>query len=220
MLTKYAIIVAGGSGTRMGTDIPKQFLLLNGKPVLMHTLSKFNGLSDEIILVLPEAQIAYWKELCAQYQFSLSHKIVAGGNERFYSVLNGLSSITSEEGLVAIHDGVRPCVSVDLIQRTYEEATQYGSAIAAVKSKDSLRKVTPTGTEAVDRSHYFLVQTPQTFSLQKLKEAYHRSYQSFFTDDASVFEANGSAIQLVEGDYKNIKITTPEDLPLAELYLQ
>jgi 2-C-methyl-D-erythritol 4-phosphate cytidylyltransferase len=203
----------------MGTDIPKQFLLLNGKPVLMHTLDKFIGVCDELILVLPEAQVAYWKELCAQHQFTTIHKIVNGGSERFYSVLNGLSSINSDEGLVAIHDGVRPCVSVQLIQRTFEEAALHGAAIAAVKSKDSLRKVTSTGTEAVDRSHFYLVQTPQTFSLAKLKEAYRQPYQSFYTDDASVFEANGAAITLVEGDYKNIKITTPEDLPLAELYV-
>src|SRR5574343_502523 len=153
----------------MGTDIPKQFLLLNGKPVLMHTLDKFKGVCDELILVLPEAQVAYWKELCAEHQFTTIHNIVNGGSERFYSVLNGLSSINSDEGLVAIHDGVRPCVSVQLIQRTFEEAALLGAAIAAVKSKDSLRKVTSTGTEAVDRSHYYLVQTPQTFSLAKLK---------------------------------------------------
>lgn len=222
MPTKYAIIVAGGSGTRMGANVPKQFLLLNGKPVLMHTLQKMSTVCDELILVLPEAQKSYWDELCVTHQFGLKHTVIAGGNERFFSVLNGLNAITNftNTDLVTIHDGVRPCVTPLLIAASFDLAAQHGSAIAAVKPKDSLRKVSGNTTEAVDRSHYYLVQTPQTFVLAKLKQAYQQGYQSFFTDDASVFEAAGNTIHLLEGDYKNIKITTPEDLPLAELFLQ
>lgn len=219
MPTKYAIIVAGGSGTRMGADVPKQFLLLHGKPVLMHTLQKFSKVCDELILVLPETQQSYWAQLCATHQFGLKHTVVTGGAERFYSVLNGLQTL-STDGLVAIHDGVRPCVTPELIEAGFVMAEAKGCAITAVKSKDSLRKVTETGTEAVDRSQFYLVQTPQTFRVEELKRAYLQPYQSVFTDDASVFEAAGNTIHLLEGDYKNIKITTPEDLPLAELYLQ
>lgn len=220
MPLKYAIIVAGGTGTRMGTNVPKQFLLLKGKPVLMHILQKFSEVCDELILVLPENQKTYWADLCSVHQFGVKHTVVSGGDERFFSVLNGLNAIHNTDGLVAIHDGVRPCVTKHLIERSFELAAQHGSAITAVKSKDSLRKVSGNTTEAVDRSQYYLVQTPQTFSVNQLKHAYQLGYQSVFTDDASVFEAAGNNVHLLEGDYKNIKITTPEDLPLAELYLQ
>lgn len=217
-MDKYAVVVAGGSGLRMGAAIPKQFLLLKGKPVLMHTLLKFSD-CKQIVLVLPEAQVAYWNELCNQYQFTLPHAIVHGGNERFFSVLNGLNALP-DEGLVAIHDGVRPCITEQIIFNSFNEAEKYGNAIVGVPSKDSVRMVDDGKSIAVDRSKYYLIQTPQTFNLALLKKAYEQTvYQPTFTDDASVFESAGHHIHLVKGEYTNIKITTPEDLPLAELFL-
>lgn len=217
-MKRYALVVAGGTGTRMGTPVAKQFLHLAGRPVLMHTLIRF-ATCDEVILVLPATQIEYWEELCRAHHFEQPHTIIAGGSERFYSVLNGLAALP-DTGLVAIHDGVRPCVTPEVINVAYETAAKFGNAIAAVKSKDSIRKVEADGySVAVNRSEYFLVQTPQTFSLELLKKAYCQPYKSTFTDDASVVESAGHQIYLIEGDYKNIKITTPEDLPLAELFL-
>lgn len=217
-MNQYALVVAGGSGLRMGTEIPKQFLLLKGEPVLMHTLRKFKS-CRHIVLVLPAAQIGYWNELCAKYNFTLPHTIVEGGNERFYSVLNGLNALPAD-GLVAIHDGVRPCVSKDVINEAFATAENLGNAIVAVPSKDSIRMVDDGKSVAVDRSKYYLIQTPQVFNLSLLKEAYSSTaYQTTFTDDASVFEHAGYQINLVKGEYANIKITTPEDLPLAELFL-
>lgn len=217
-MNQYALVVAGGSGLRMGTDIPKQFLLLKGEPVLMHTLRKFKS-CRHIVLVLPAAQIVYWNELCAKYNFTLPHTVVEGGNERFYSVLNGLNALPAD-GLVAIHDGVRPCVSIDVINEAFATAEKLGNAIVAVPSKDSIRMVDGGKSVAVDRSKYYLIQTPQVFNLSLLKEAYSSAvYQTTFTDDASVFEHAGYQINLVKGEYANIKITTPEDLPLAELFL-
>lgn len=219
MVTKYALIVAGGSGSRMGADVPKQFMLLGGVPVLMHTLKKFEATCDQLILVLPQTQIAYWQNLCIIHSFQVPHQVVAGGNERFFSVLNGLNAITGSDGLVSVHDGVRPCVTPDLIRAGFEQADRFGSAVAAVKPKDSLRLSTSNGSMAVDRSAYYLVQTPQTFAVSVLKRAYTQPYQATFTDDASVVESAGYSIHLVQGDYKNLKITTPEDLPLAELFV-
>lgn len=217
-MNQYALVVAGGSGLRMGTEIPKQFLLLKGEPVLMHTLRKFK-LCKQIVLVLPAAQIGYWNELCTKYNFTLPHTIVQGGSERFYSVLNGLNALPND-GLVAIHDGVRPCVSVDVINEAFVTAEKLGNAIVAVPSKDSIRMVNDGKSVAVDRSKYYLIQTPQVFNLPLLKEAYSSTvYQTTFTDDASVFEHANHQINLVKGEYTNIKITTPEDLPLAELFL-
>jgi 2-C-methyl-D-erythritol 4-phosphate cytidylyltransferase len=214
----FALVVAGGSGLRMGTEIPKQFLLLKGEPVLMHTLRKFKS-CKQIILVLPDAQIGYWNELCVKYNFVIPHTVVKGGNERFYSVLNGLN-VLPDNGLVAIHDGVRPCVSVDVIQDAFETAEKLGNAIVAVPSKDSIRMVDDGKSFALDRSKYYLIQTPQVFNLSLLKEAYlTTAYQTAFTDDASVFEYAKHQINIVKGEYTNIKITTPEDLPLAELFL-
>lgn len=217
-MDKFAVVVAGGNGLRMETDIPKQFLLLKGKPVLMHTLQKFSN-CKQIILVLPDKQISYWSELCKQYNFLLPHTVVKGGRERFFSVLNGLRDLP-DDGLVAIHDGVRPCLSEQLITNSFDEAEKYGNAVAAVPSKDSIRMVDEEKNIAVDRSKYYLIQTPQTFNLALLKKVYGQTvYKATFTDDASVFESAGNNIHLVKGEYTNIKITTPEDLPLAELFL-
>ena len=216
-MPNYAIVVAGGAGTRMGTDIAKQFLVVKNKPVLMHTLQKFET-CDAIILVLPATQISYWQKLCIDYDFTLPHTVVEGGQERFNSVLNGLS-VLPQEGVVAIHDGVRPCVSKSIIAQSFTDAATYKSAVAAVKLKDSIRMIDADKTVAVDRNRYYLVQTPQTFVLADIKQAYMHAKSTHFTDDAAVFEAAGHDIHLISGDYKNIKITTPEDLPLAELFL-
>ena len=219
-MQKFAIIVAGGTGTRMQSEVPKQFMLLKGKPVLMHTIEAFNKYDAhlQLILVLPPDQIQAWNTLCSAHDFN-SPKIIAGGSTRFYSVQNGLDSIKDENGLVAIHDGVRPLVSQKVISDTFESAKFQTNGIAAVPLKDSIRKIEGDKNIAQDRSQYWLVQTPQTFDLSLIKSAYKRNYEPFFTDDASVFEANGNAIHLIESDYKNIKLTTPEDFDVANAFL-
>jgi len=221
LLRKYAVIVAGGKGLRMNSEIPKQFMNLKGVPVLMHTVNAFffADLEIEIILVLPESSHGYWKQLVKQYEFEVPHKIVAGGSTRFQSVRKGLEAIASEEGLVAVHDGVRPMISHEIIKESYRKAQEKESAVVVVPSKDSIRMVSGQLNKAVERSNYFLVQTPQTFNLHMLREAYEQEEISSFTDDASVFESMGKTIYLVDGDYKNIKITTPEDMILAECFL-
>lgn len=217
---RYAVIVAGGSGSRMASDIPKQFLVLNGLPVLMHTIAQFSKANcEEIIVVLPKLQIAYWEELCKQYQFAILHQVVEGGSTRFNSVKNGLLAFNQTAGLVAIHDGVRPCIKLETIEAGYNQAKKLGSAIAAVKPKDSLRLQEGENTVGVDRSKYYCIQTPQVFHLSKIIEAYHIAKSNDFTDDATVFEAAGNQINLYEGDYRNIKITTPEDLLVASVLL-
>lgn len=216
---KYALIVAGGKGTRMGSEVPKQFLLLKGIPVLMHTIRKFSEAGcDELIVVLPESQVNEWKALCVQYDFAVPHHIVTGGQERFDSVNNGLV-LVDNHSLVAIHDGVRPCVTAELIHRCFNEALQYGSAIAAVKPKDSLRMKKDNSTIAVDREMFYSVQTPQVFAAGDIKKAYEQPFTPQFTDDATVYDAAGGVSHVAEGDYRNIKITTPEDLVLAEKFL-
>ena len=216
-----AVVVAGGQGSRMQSAIAKQFLVLKKQPVLVHTLNKFYKAGvEQLVLVLPQHQIEYWKELCQQYSFDLKHTLVAGGETRFHSVQNGLKLINADS-LVAIHDGVRPLVSLQIIADCYANAQSKGSGIAAVKLKDSIRQEIAGGiTASRDRSEYWLIQTPQTFKASEIIMAYQQTYQSCFTDCASVAEAYGLAVHLVEGDYKNIKITTPEDLPIAELLIQ
>ncbi len=215
-MQKYAIIVAGGKGLRMGSSLPKQFLLLNGLPVLMHTINAFflADKSTEIYVVLPEDHLSYWKELVDQYLFDIDHQLVTGGESRFQSVKNGLSAIGSS-GVVAIHDGVRPLVSASIINNSFEQANKYGSAIAAVPCKDSLRVKSGDTTKSVDRSAYYLIQTPQTFRVPEIKDAFQVEEQNYFTDDASVFENAGRRIVLIDGDYRNIKLTTKEDIIFA-----
>jgi 2-C-methyl-D-erythritol 4-phosphate cytidylyltransferase len=217
----YAIIVAGGRGLRMGGELPKQFLPLVGKPVLMRTLELFEGEVSRIILVLPEDHIPFWQELCQRYQFTLPHTVALGGETRFHSVRSGLSHLP-QEGLVAVHDGVRPLVSSALIRRSFEEAERSGAALPACPVTDSLRLRQDEGkSEAVDRSRYVAVQTPQTFDLGRLQQAYEQAYSPLFTDDASVYEAASlGTITLVAGEETNIKLTTPRDLLLAELLLR
>ncbi len=217
-MKRYAIIVAGGTGTRMGANIPKQFLLLAGKPILMHTLEKFYNpkLKCSIILVLPKDQIEYWAGLIKEYNFTLVHKVVSGGKLRFDSVKNGISSIEEENALVAIHDGVRPLITIELIEKSFSEAEKNKSAVVSVKPKDSLRFIDEKGNKAVVRDNYRVIQTPQTFQLSYLKQGYEKPYNDLFTDDAAVFESLGFNINLIDGSYSNIKITTPEDLLVAQ----
>lgn len=211
----FAIIVAGGSGSRMQSAVPKQFLLLSGKPILQHTLELFLTLlpAPQLILVLPARDRPTWAALCQQHDFYPAIRIVDGGTTRFQSVRNGLNTITAAEGLVAVHDGVRPFVTPDIIRNSYETAGRTGSAVACVPVKDSVRVVEPDGrSQAVDRSQYRLVQTPQTFQLPLFRRAFAVEEQSFFTDCASVVEYAGFPVTLIDGSYANIKITTPEDL--------
>lgn len=217
-MRKFAVIVAGGSGTRMGLSTPKQFIILHDKPILMHTLEIFNRYDPqiEIILVLPEHEIGKWKQLCDKFFFHTSHQLVAGGESRTESVRNGLNAIQDAEGLVAIHDGVRPLISTEIIGNSFIEAEEKGNAIVSVPLKDSIRWSKEGENQAVDRSDYCLIQTPQTFKLSLIKQAYQALGTQSLTDDASVLEANGAKINLIPGDYRNIKITTPEDLRVAE----
>ena len=271
----YVIIVAGGKGLRMGSDIPKQFLPVGGRPVLMRTIERFREYSADlqIILVLPKAQQDYWRELCQQYQFPLpqkgkatgrralpgngagsgSYQLADGGETRFHSVLHGLALIPDEaQGVVGVHDGVRPFPSTDVISRCYETARQTGAAIPVVPVVETLRHIVSSepqdfgsshsgekvlkscsplqnpeghavscgnGSITVPRADYRLVQTPQTFDIQLLKTAYQQPYRDGFTDDASVVEALGHPIALVEGNRENIKLTTPYDLKIAEVLI-
>ncbi len=215
MIKKYAIIVAGGSGSRMKSDIPKQFIEVGGLPILMHTLKRFKEADSdiELILVLPEDQFEYWDELCLKYP-TVQLQLVKGGETRFQSGLNGLQVIDNE-GLVAIHDGVRPFVSVEIINESFKIAAEKGTAIVSVPSKDSVR----VNGQAIDRSTVRIIQTPQTFQISLIKKAFETEELSTFTDDASVAENAGFEIHLIEGNYENIKITTPEDLLWAEVIL-
>jgi 2-C-methyl-D-erythritol 4-phosphate cytidylyltransferase len=220
---RYAIIVAGGSGTRMGADRPKQFLELAGEPVLLHTLRRFANPSlrvQELVLVLPTDQFATWQALCAQYQIAIPHTVVGGGATRWASVRNGLLHLKDAgQGVVAVHDGVRPLTPPAVIEATYQAAYNHGAAVAAVVPKDSVRGLNQQGSYALNRSRLRLVQTPQCFDLALLRRAYQLPELTTFTDDASVVE-DLHPIHLVEGDYRNLKITTPEDLLLAEALLR
>jgi len=218
----YAIIVAGGTGNRMQNTIAKQFLLIENRPVLMHTLEAFHKcvLNPDIILVMNIHQQMYWKELCDTYNFNIPHLLIDGGKERFDSVKNGLDKITGE-GIVAVHDAVRPLVSAALILHTFQMAQQNGNAIAAIQPVDSVRKKTVgNATEAINRDELFLIQTPQTFQISQLRKAYLQVFRNDFTDDASVVEKAGFNINLLEGERSNIKITYPQDLELASFYLK
>ena len=216
-MKKYAIIVAGGSGTRMGTDIPKQFLEIKGKPVLMHSMNRFFNFDNNIniIVVLPEHQIEYWQKLCIAHNFIVPHQIVKGGTERFYSVKNGLD-LVEENALVAIHDAVRPLVSKQTINAAFESAMQYGSGIPTVPMNDSIRQFEGENNFAVNRGNYKIIQTPQCFESSAILAAFNQTYRSEFTDDATVLEAAGGSVHLTLGNVENIKITTPRDLLLAD----
>ena len=217
-MKKTALIVAGGKGERMNTDIPKQFLLLNGLPILTHTLNAFADF-DKRILVLPQSQIENWKMLCKKYNFALKHIIVAGGINRFGSVKNGLRKV--EEGsLVAIHDGVRPLISKNLTNKLIAATKKGIGVVPIVPVKDSLRKMEGGKTKIVSRSNLYKVQTPQCFFASTIKAAYKQNFSLFFTDDASVLENNGGKITTIQGEERNLKITTEEDLKIAEIFTQ
>jgi 2-C-methyl-D-erythritol 4-phosphate cytidylyltransferase len=220
MTTEYALIVAGGKGTRIKSKLPKQFLPLKGKPILLHTLEAFLRYSDKIkvILVLPEADFETWDSICTQFNFNKRIILQPGGDTRFQSVKNGLGKIEGD-GLVAIHDGVRPLVSPDIIGASFRLAAVHKTAVAAVRLKESIRMTDMDNTKAMDRSKFRLVQTPQTFDVQLIKDAYKIKEDPSLTDDASVAERAGHVISLFEGSYNNIKITTPEDLIIAEALL-
>lgn len=224
-MKKYVIIVAGGKGLRMGGEIPKQFLPIGGKPVLMRTVEAFYQAEAEIgiVLVLPHEQQDYWRELCRQYDFQLPYVLADGGQTRFHSVQNGLRMIPDGEAdaLVAVHDGVRPFVSAQVIQICFDEAARQGAVVPVLDMVDSVRSLSDDGdSKAVDRSRLKLVQTPQTFRADILKKAYSQDFTELFTDDASVVEASGFSVALVKGNRENIKITTPFDLKIAEALLK
>ena len=218
----YVIIVAGGKGRRMGTDIPKQFLPIGGKPVLMRTLERFREYSADlqIILVLPKAQQDYWQELCQEYDFKVEYQMTDGGETRFHSVQHGLALIPDDaEGVVGVHDGVRPFPSIDVIRNCYETARKKKAVIPVIPIVETVRHLQDETSVTVPRGDYRLVQTPQTFDIQLLKAANRQPYNDGFTDDASVVEAFGFDVTLVEGNRENIKITTPYDLKIAEVLI-
>ena len=224
-MSDYIIVVAGGKGLRMGSDIPKQFLPIGDKPVLMRTLERFREYSDDlqIILVLPEAQQEYWQELCKKYDFKVEYLLANGGQTRFHSVQNGLALVPDDaEGVVGVHDGVRPFPSIEVIRNCYDTARTAKAVIPVIPVVETVRHLTrgqarcEVESVTVPRDEYRLVQTPQTFDIQLLKAANRQPYNDGFTDDASVVESYGHKITLVEGNRENIKITTPYDITVAE----
>ena len=216
-MEKYVIIVAGGSGKRMGGEMPKQFLLVAGKPILMHTVEAFARADEgfKFILVLPEAHFSTWHSLVNEYNFTIPVTLVAGGAERFFSVKNALAHVPNG-ALVAVHDGVRPFASKETILEAFDVAAEKGAAVPVIDEVDSLRRVQKGESQAVNRSEYKRVQTPQVFQSTILQEAYNQEFSSLFTDDASVVESIGETITLTTGNVENIKITTPHELLLAE----
>jgi 2-C-methyl-D-erythritol 4-phosphate cytidylyltransferase len=221
-MNRYAIIVAAGSGARMGAPVPKQFLEIGGKPILMHTLNRFLEFDStiRILVVLHPDYVARWRALCEQHGFAASHEIVLGGSERFYSVQKAVQTITDQdESIIGIHDAVRPMVSVATLENCYSIAREKGNAVPAIAVNDSMRVVDAAGNHSIDRSSLRIIQTPQCFNLMLLRKAFLQDYKPEFTDDASVVEALGERVELVEGNRENIKITTPEDLQWLSLML-
>jgi 2-C-methyl-D-erythritol 4-phosphate cytidylyltransferase len=220
-MEKIALIVAGGTGNRMSSNVPKQFMVIAGLPILMHTIKKFWFFENsmKIIVVLPEDHIKYWKKLCREYKFKIKHTIRKGGETRFHSVKNGLRGI-KPGCLVAIHDGVRPLVSRNTIKRCFNKAEKAGAAIPVINIPESVRLVEGSANQMVDRSKYRIVQTPQVFQSGLLKKAFRKPYDKSFTDDAAVVERTGQKISLVEGNPENIKITNKLDMIVAEAYFK
>ena len=218
---RTALIVAGGKGLRMGSELPQQFLPIGGKPVLMHTLEAFHRFDKrmQLILVLPREQQGFWRELCETHGFNIRHEIADGGETRFHSVKNGLALINGIGGMVGVHDGVRPFVSQEVIARCFREAAVRKAVIPVIDVVETVRHLTGSGSETVNRNDYKLVQTPQVFDADLLRRAYEQEFTPFFTDDASVVEAMGVPVHLVEGNRENIKITTPFDLKVASALL-
>ena len=218
--SRTAIIVAGGSGKRLGGPVPKQFQTIKGRPLLMWTIEAFHryDASMPIIVVLPEAHFDIWKALCMGHRFFLEHQVVAGGEQRFHSVKAGLGKVKGD-GLVAVHDGVRPLVSKELITRCFAAAHEHGAAVPVVPVVPSIRETTPEGSRALDRSKLLAVQTPQCFHADLLRKAFALPYDPAFTDEATLVERLGLKVSLVEGEERNIKVTTPSDLRVAELLI-
>lgn len=217
----YAIIVAGGKGTRMQMKLPKQYLKIDELPILMHTILKFDNFDATIkkIVVIPESDFTTWNNLCKEYGFRVPHEIVAGGSTRFQSVKNGLSAI-GDSGIVIIHDGVRPLVNSEIIANCIENTITKGNAITSVPLKDSIRSIEGNNSKGENRSQFRNIQTPQTFTIEQIKKAYSVDELPSFTDDASVLENYGINVNLVDGAYSNIKITTTEDLVIAEMLIK
>ncbi len=213
----FVVILGGGMGNRMDSAIPKQFIPIAGKPVIMHTIENFKNFDPkfEIILVLPEVHISLWKDLCIEFDFDIEHQIVRGGKERFYSVKNALQHLP-DDSIVLIHDGVRPFASHQTIDRVQQKAIEKGNATPYVDINESIRRVTDKGNKAIKRDNLKIIQTPQAFCTSEIKSAYQAKYRKSFTDDASVYEASGREVELVLGNLRNIKITRPVDLVIAE----
>ncbi len=221
-MKQYAIIVAGGSGQRFASQIPKQFLRLKGLPILMHSIKAFSNYDNsiEIIIALPENHFDTWTELCRNHHFKIQHQKVIGGETRFHSVKNALDTIKSDDGIIAVHDAVRPLVSNETLRKCFETAKRKGNAVPVVVLYDSIRELNGLRSTPVDRNSFVLVQTPQVFKTKLLKESYNQPYLPEFTDDAHVVEKAGTPVILVEGNRENIKITDKSDLLIAEALLK
>ena len=220
-MSNHVIIAAGGSGTRFSSELPKQFVNLAGKPMLMHTVEAFHQSFEaiNIIVVLPAVQIEHWKSLCEDHNFDLEHKIVEGGSQRFESVKNGIAELPDSDCTIGIHDGARPLITPELIRSLFAHAAENGSAIPVVPVAETLRQLNENDSRTVDRNEFRLVQTPQCFKAEVIQPAFEMEYDASFTDEATVVEANGTHVNLVDGDPINIKITTQSDLELAEKLL-
>jgi len=220
-MKKYAIIVAGGTGSRLSSETPKQFLLLSGEPVLMHSIKNFNLYDPEIhiIVAMHPAYIDNWTALCAERSFDIPHQLAPGGETRFHSVKNALA-LVSGSGLVAVHDAARPLATVDLIARTFEEAAEHGTAIPCIPVNETVRSIKDGQVSLVDRSTLRITQTPEVFDISLLQHAYRQSYREEFTDDGSVVEATGRQVHLIDGEPANLKVTLPGDIELAEVLLK
>jgi 2-C-methyl-D-erythritol 4-phosphate cytidylyltransferase len=220
-MKKYAIIVAGGTGSRMKGDIPKQFILLNGKPILQYSLEVFYDFDPtiQIILVIHPDFVEYWSSLCEKYNITIPFKVIGGGETRFDSVKNGLGSI-KENGLVAIHDAARPLISVDFVTKLFFEAEKHGSAMPGIVLNDTIRIIEGDSTRQLDRTFLRSMQTPQVFRVSELQTAYEESNQTMFTDDASVMQSAGFPLHLIEGKQENIKITHLQDIAVTEAFLK
>lgn len=227
MQKKYAIIVAGGSGSRMNSTMPKQFLPLAGRPILMHTLETFqrSNSTPEIVLVLSPSMMQHWYALCRQYACQIPHRVVAGGHSRFQSVRNGLSAVFESSGddldncYIAIHDAARPLLTPSFVDLCFAETQHLQATVLATRSTSSIRFGSASNSESEERERVWMVQTPQTFKASLLREAFLQEECSSFTDDASVVEKLGYPVHIIEGDYRNIKITFPEDIEIAQVYL-
>lgn len=220
-MRKYAIVVAGGTGSRMKGDLPKQFMLLSGKPVICYSIEAFAAYDStiEIILVIHPQYIPYWEQLSAKFHLTSQPLVVAGGETRFDSVKNGLMKIV-EDGFVAVHDAARPVIQADFIRNIFATASEFGSAMPGVPLNDTIRIVEGDSTRQLDRTFLQAMQTPQVFKVSELKQAYTQSFSEMFTDDASVMQSAGFPLHLTEGRPENIKITHSQDIELAEVFLK